>query len=178
MPLLIDGHNLIGSGELPGISLADEDDELKLVRLLRRYRSRVRRDITVCFDVGLPGGRSRQLSGGGVEVIFASARRRSADDLIAARLRRAANPRGLTVVTSDHVLANIARDRGARVISTAEFADLLTAPLPSSSRRPREEPRLSSQEVEEWLAFFGEEAGDKGQDARGKMQEARTDTIS
>ena len=27
MPLLIDGHNLIGCGELPGISLADGDDE-------------------------------------------------------------------------------------------------------------------------------------------------------
>ena len=33
MPLLIDGHNLIG--QIPELSLADEDDEGKLVMLLR-----------------------------------------------------------------------------------------------------------------------------------------------
>lgn len=164
LKLLIDGHNLIGSGELPGISLADEDDELKLVRLLRRYRSRVRKDITVFFDAGLPGGRSRQLSSGGVEVIFAHDRGQRADDLIASRLRRAANPRHLTVVTSDHALADLARSRGARVISSQEFAARLTAPLPSSLR-PREEPPLSPQEVEEWLAFFGEK--EKNEEAEG-----------
>jgi len=177
MPLLIDGHNLIGCGELPGISLADEDDELKLVRLLRCYRSRVRKDITVFFDAGLPGGRSRQLSGSGVEVIFAHDRDQRADDLIASRLRRAANPRNLTVVTSDHALADLARARGARVISSQEFAARLTAPPPSSPRQ-REEPPLSPQEVEEWLAFFGQEAGNtkearsRKQEARGRRQEA------
>lgn len=152
----MDGHNLIGSGQLPGISLADEDDELKLVRLLRRYRGPGRKRITVFFDAGLPGGLSRQLSGGGVKVIFASDRRRSADDLIAARLRHAARPGELTVVTSDHTLAELAQARGAQVISTAEFAARLTAPLPSSVRQ-RAEPPLSPQEVKEWLAFFGEE---------------------
>jgi len=35
MPLLIDGHNLIG--QIPDISLSDPDDEAKLVLLLRRY---------------------------------------------------------------------------------------------------------------------------------------------
>ncbi len=83
MTLLIDGHNLIGSGQLRGIHLADEDDELRLVRLLRRYRSRVGSDITVIFDSGIPGGRARDLSGGGVHVIFAHATKQRADDLIA-----------------------------------------------------------------------------------------------
>lgn len=156
MEFLIDGHNLIGSGQLPGISLADEDDELKLVRLLRRYRSHGRKRITVFFDAGVPGGLSRELSGGGVKVIFASAGQRSADDLIAARLRRAARPGELTVVTSDHTLAELAQARGAQVMSAAEFAARLTAPLPSSVRQ-HAEPPLSPQEVEEWLAFFGEE---------------------
>jgi len=155
VPLLIDGHNLIGSGQLPGISLADENDELKLVRLLRRYRSRVRSDITVVFDGGVPGGRSRGLSGGGVEVVFAPSRKQCADDVIAARVRRAANPRGITVVTSDHNLADTVRSHGAGVVPSAEFADRLLAPLPSPQRL-REEPPLSSQEVEEWLGFFGE----------------------
>jgi len=154
MPLLIDGHNLIGSGELPGISLADEDDELQLVRLLRRFRSRVRSDLTVIFDGGILGGLSRGLSGGGVSVVFAANRKQRADDLIMGRLHRATQPNNLTVVTTDFALAKMARRAGARVISSAEFAARLLAPLPSS-RRLREEPLLPAEEVDDWLTFFG-----------------------
>lgn len=156
MPLLIDGHNLIGSGALPGISLADEDDELLLVRLLRRYRSRVRSDLTVVFDGGIPGGPSPGLSGGGVSVVFAPSRKQSADDLIIGRLRRAAQPDSLTVVTSDFALAATARRAGAHVVSAAEFAARLLAPLPDSQRL-RAEPLLPTEEVDEWLSFFGME---------------------
>jgi predicted RNA-binding protein with PIN domain len=157
MPLLIDGHNLIGSGTLPGISLGDKDDELQLVRLLRRYRSRLRSDITVVFDGGIPGGTSRVLSGGGVKVVFAFSRKQRADDIISARTRRAANPGSLTVVTSDNHLAQEARSHGAQVISSSRFADRLLAPLPTT-RRLREEPRLPEREVEDWLAFFDGDA--------------------
>ena len=155
MPLLIDGHNLIGSGVLPGIALADEDDELQLVRLLRRYRSRVRSDITVIFDGGIPGGRSRELSGGGIAVVFAYGHQQSADDLIVSRVRLSTNPDGVTVVTSDRDLAGSVRSKGARVLSSVEFGSRLTAPLPSSQRL-REEPPLPSQQVDEWMSFFGE----------------------
>ena len=156
MPLLIDGHNLIGSGQLRGISLADEDDELRLVRLLRRYRCRVRSDITVVFDSGIPGGLSRDLSGGGVHVVFAHATKQKADDLIAARLSRAGRPRDMTVVTSDSQLGALARSRGAQVLGVDQFAALLQAPLPSA-RRLRPERLLSPREVDDWLAFFGED---------------------
>ncbi len=40
MPLLIDGHNLIDAGVFEDISLADEDDEAKLVARLRAWKSR------------------------------------------------------------------------------------------------------------------------------------------
>jgi predicted RNA-binding protein with PIN domain len=159
MPLLIDGHNLIGSGALPGISLADEDDELQLIRLLRRYRSRVRTDITVVFDSGIPGGRSRALSGGGVAAVFAFQRRQRADDIIASRVRRSSDPGGLTVVTSDRALAQKALDHHARVVPAEEFASRLLAPL-TSSQRLREEPPLPRAEVDEWLAFFDGEGRD------------------
>jgi predicted RNA-binding protein with PIN domain len=156
MPLLIDGHNLIGSGTVPGISLDNEHDELELVRQLRRYRSRVRSDITVVFDGGIPGGMSRQLSRGGVNVVFAFVGQQRADDIIMARVRDSSHPNGLTVVTSDSRLAQGVRSLGAQVTSSADFADRLLAPLPSPERSQEESP-LAEAEVDEWLSFFGEE---------------------
>lgn len=49
MPLLVDGHNLIG--QMPGLKLSDEDDEGELVMLLRRYSTAKRsRQVVVVFD--------------------------------------------------------------------------------------------------------------------------------
>ena len=55
MPLLIDGHNLIG--QMPDIDLADPDEESKLVHRLKRYCRQHNRRATVVFDAGLPGGK-------------------------------------------------------------------------------------------------------------------------
>ena len=65
MPLLIDGHNLIGRGQLPGLRLDDPDDEAKLVTRLRAYCARARKRATVVFDRGLPGGRHSNQRGPG-----------------------------------------------------------------------------------------------------------------
>lgn len=157
MPYLIDGHNLIGTGLLPGISLADEDDEEKLVALLRRYQPRVRTRITVVFDKGLPGGRSTSLSGGGVEVVFASAAGHTADEVIKARIRRARNPAALRVVTSDIEVQRVARRFGCKVIPAARFARDLTTPLPDKAKE--EDVRLSEEEIEEWMRLFREKKG-------------------
>ena len=152
MPYLIDGHNVIGTGLLPGISLADENDEAKLVALLRRFRARARTRITVVFDKGLPGGRSAALSGGGVEVVFASAVGRSADEVLKSRIRAARNPASLRVVTSDLEVQRVARAHGCKVIPAPQFARDLTRPLPD--RPKRDDVRLSEEEVEEWLKLF------------------------
>ncbi len=156
MPYLVDGHNLIGTGLLPNISLGDENDEVRLVWLLRRYQPRVRTRITVVFDRGLPGGRARHLSGGGVEVVFASAGR-SADDVIIARIRQARRPASLRVVSSDARVQAVARAHGCKVISAREFARELTRPLPHLVER--EDVRLSEEEVEEWLRLFRQGRG-------------------
>ena len=80
MHYLIDGHNLIA--RVPGLSLADPDDEVKLLQLLKRWAAAdTRRKVTVIFDKGLPGGEAKHLSGGGVRAIFAPDNR-SADALI------------------------------------------------------------------------------------------------
>ena len=52
MPHIIDGHNLIGAGLLPGIRLGDPDDELQLLEQLRAYRARGGPEMIVFFDSG------------------------------------------------------------------------------------------------------------------------------
>ncbi len=101
MSLLIDGHNIIGSGVLEGISLEDENDEKLFVSRLRVWRSNYKGKMTVIFDRGIVGGASRELSGGGVEVIFAR-NPQEADDWIRRRIQR--RPQGLIVVTNDWAL--------------------------------------------------------------------------
>lgn len=148
MPLLIDGHNLIG--RLPDLRLDDPDDEAKLVARLRAYCARTRKRATVVFDHGLPGGRSWELSGGGVEVIFASTGH-TADGILRERIRQARDPRGLMVVTSDREISAAARVRGARVMRSEEFVAHLRAPRTAVVEQ---DVQLSAEEVEEWLRVF------------------------
>ena len=153
MPLLIDGHNLIG--KLPDIHLDDPDDEAKLVIRLRSYCARTSKRVTVVFDHGLPGGHSRELSGGGVEVVFAPTGR-TADGILCERIRRARDPRGLMVVTSDRQIIAVAQSRGARVIRSEEFAAQLSAPRTVETSEAERDVNLSAEEVNEWLKMFGE----------------------
>ncbi len=150
MPYLVDGHNLIG--QMPGFSLADPDDEAKLVQLLKRFAARRKKKVAVIFDKGSPGGRS-SLSGAWVEVRFASASS-SADVLIRRKVREIKDAPNWTVVTSDGEVAAAARQRGARVMASAEFAAALRVAPAGPDKR---EAGLSKEEVDEWLAVFGPE---------------------
>jgi hypothetical protein len=158
MPLLIDGHNLIG--KLSDLRLDDPDDEAKLVERVRRYCFRHRRRATVIFDRGLPGGTSHRLSSPQVKVIFATSDG-TADALIKARIRRAQDPVGLLVISSDRAVQAAARRRGARVIPAQEFAVELAAPEPAGA--PSGKPEAFGS-VEEWLEIF--EGGSDGGDQR------------
>lgn len=151
MPLLIDGHNLIG--RLHDLSLSDLNDEIRLVTRLKTYAARGGKHITVVFDRGMPGGHSDNLSSGRVEVVF-SAAGHTADGILRERVRRSRNPRGLIVVTSDREVIAVAQARGARVMRSEEFAERLERPRPAEGSA-REDIHLSEEEVEEWLDIFG-----------------------
>ena len=148
MPTLIDGHNLIG--RLPDIRLDDPDDEAKLVLKLRTYCARTRKRVTVVFDHGLPGGKSHELSGGGVTTVFASTGR-TAVGILCERIRRSQNPRGLIVVTSDREVIADAHAHGARVVRSEEFADQL---LRVPSAPAKKDVSLTDSEVADWMALF------------------------
>ena len=149
MPVLIDGHNLIG--RLPDIDLEDPHDEARLVSRLQGYVGRTGKRVTVVFDRGLPGGRSQALSGGRVEVVFAPTGRK-ADRVLMERIRESRNPRGLLVVTSDREVIAVAERRQARVIRSEAFvAELEPSPAASGAK---EDVTLSADEVDQWLELF------------------------
>ena len=159
MHFLIDGHNLIA--KMPDIALDDPNDEVMLVLRLRSWAAGSRkRQITVIFDRGLPGGRSKFLSRGQVDVIFAP-EGQTADALLISRIRRAANPAEYTLISSDRQVLAAARDRRMRQIPADLFAERLgeagrkepaTADGPSADEA--DDPELSQEEVAEWLALF------------------------
>jgi hypothetical protein len=158
---LIDGHNLIP--KIPGLSLRQIDDELRLIELLQVYARVKRCAIEVFFDdapPGLAGARSY----GTVRAHF-SPLASSADAAIRSRLAKSGkNTQGLHVVSSDRQVLAEARARGAALITAETFADQLLAaqnapsPVQPSNRRgarpPAETPGLSAAEVDEWLKVF------------------------
>ena len=147
MPFIIDGHNLIG--KLPGLSLADPDDEQKLVVMLRGYLTRAKKRGTVVFDRGQLTDQ-RSLTTSTLSVRFARPPR-TADDVIVELVRADRNPRGLTVITSDARVQAAVRERGATVREAASFArELLAAPVTSDQK----EKGLSNAEVEFWEQQF------------------------
>ncbi len=153
MTIVVDGHNLIGTGALPGVSLEDEDDEVKLVSLLKAYKARVRQRIVVVFDHGVPGGVSRFLSGAGLSVRFAPSGV-SADDVIVGLVGKETNPGNVTVVTSDRGLASRVRRLGGKVMPSDSFAVELRRRPQRSVVSERERLHLSAEEVEAWMALF------------------------
>lgn len=154
MPILIDGHNLIG--QMRDLALSDPDDEQKLVERLKRYATRANKRITVIFDPGrhtLPNLWTSTSQNQGVRIVFARSGEK-ADDLIRARVSEERDKQGLQLVTSDAAVANFARACGIRhVTSSGDFIRAMELAL-----RPASGPEkpLPYKEYENWSDVFRE----------------------
>lgn len=151
MPIIVDGHNLIG--KMKSISLADPEDEAKLVAILARHLlSRGQKGIVV-FDRGADGGRTPQPKGPDLRVIFAPPEG-CADSVIMDMIKRDPNPKGLTIVSSDNEIRRCARSRRAKLISAEDFAETLES-APERPRRARSRDYGPADiDVKEWLEYF------------------------
>lgn len=162
MPILIDGHNLIG--RMATLSLEDPDDEEKLVLLVKSYRARTGKAITVVFDPGTPFSLAGSHHEGGVEIVFAP-HGSTADAVIVRRIEKSRNPRDYLVVTSDLEVADRVAQRGARVESSEDFASKLADVGHVESDQV--DVHLTPEEVEAWLSLFEEEDGKDDLDRTG-----------
>jgi predicted RNA-binding protein with PIN domain len=113
---IVDGMNVIGSR--PTGWWRDRPGAMRgLVADLEAFAERGGERVTVVFD-----GKPFELESGSVQVMFAARRgRNAADDDIAALVQDDAEPRGLSVVTSDADLAGRVRAAGAAVVGAGEF---------------------------------------------------------
>lgn len=163
MAYLIDGHNLIG--QLHDISLADPNDEAKLVQKLRGFAARTgSKKVIVIFDKGMPAGASG-LSNGTVEVIFAS-HITNADNVMIERINYARDPQHWVVVSSDNQVLDAAKNRKMKIIRSSDFAKQLNTPQPvqPASKLPpkrrdllndtKQEMRMSAAELDDLLKAF------------------------
>ncbi len=159
MRYLIDGHNLIG--QLSEIDLADPDDEAKLVLRLRQWvASGRKREVTVIFDHGLPGGRWRAMSNKHLKAIFAS-QDKTADELLIRRINQAQDPKAYTLISSDRQVLRAAKRRRMPYISAETFAKQLEKTEYSQDGSKEEQSiaegkpeDLSEEEIAEWLSIF------------------------
>ena len=154
MLILIDGHNLVP--KIPGLSLSDPEDEMKLVGLLQEYARLRRKKIEVFFD-HLPVGWPRLRRVGTIVVRF-SRPGYTADGQIRERLEKLGKEaRNCLVVSSDFRVQNYGRVARAQVLSSELFAK----ELGYSQNHPdteinRDDDQLSEEEIKEWMQFFGE----------------------
>ena len=127
MHIVIDGYNLIRqSDQLRSLDRRSlEEGRNALIRFLTPYKKGRRHAITVVFDAWDGGGpleeRDRQA---GIDVIY-SRRGKKADDVIKEMVSKGRGEETL-VVTSDRDVADYAVRRGATVVSSPEFEEVVT----------------------------------------------------
>jgi len=159
MPYIIDGHNLIP--KIPGMKLDDVDDELQLVKLLQDFCRVSRKNVEVFFDQA-PAGSSGARTFGCVVARFIR-QGRTADQAIHDKLRRlGGEARNWTVVSSDQEVRKSARSARAKLMQVEEFAEQLLGLVGvSSDDLHSNDGKLSAEEVDEWMEFFGVDEGEE-----------------
>lgn len=151
MPVIIDGHNLIG--KMSKIRLGERDDEEKLLRILARHLHLNSQKFIVVFDKGTDLDSGARQERPRLRVIFAPPEG-SADDIIIDMIKRDPNPKGLTIVSSDNEIRRCARSRRARLVLSEDFAKKLES-APERRRRPTPgSDAVDSFDLEEWLDYF------------------------
>lgn len=165
MTLIFDGHNLIP--RIPGIDLADPDDEGKLIQLLQDY-CRVRRKKGVVFFDRAPAGWAGVRQHGLIQAHFVR-EGTTADDAIMAHLKNLGKrAKNVTVISSDRQVQAASRAVHAQVMTSEAFAaDWVQLAATETGLDPREQP-LSEEDVNTWEQLFQSKHPPGGDDKYNK----------
>jgi predicted RNA-binding protein with PIN domain len=150
MPYLIDGHNLIP--HISGLSLDQLDDEEKLITILKKYLNHVQKRAILFFDQGNIHS-SGELNQGNLIIRFIkppSTADRAIKNEANLHDRDATN---YTVVTSDRNVADYSKNRGLRVLSSANFAKLIFTNF--NQAQPVND---AEDDIEYWLKMFNDKS--------------------
>ncbi|MCJ7723506.1 MAG: NYN domain-containing protein [Anaerolineales bacterium] len=152
MPYLIDGHNLIPKC---GLNLASMDDEMELITQLQSFCRSTRKQVEVYFD-GAPAGQDGKRRYGKVTAHFVR-QGTTADAAIRRRLKGLGKAAcNWSVVSSDREVQTEARQAGARVLTSEEFAHELWKSLQPAQAGEEKESQETSEEINEWIKKFRE----------------------
>ena len=153
MPYIIDGHNLVP--KIPGLNLADVDDEDRLVEILLKFCHHQEKRIEVFFDKSPPGG-VRSRNHGPVTARFVP-EGTSADEAIYRRLKQLGRAaRNWIVVSSDQRIRAEALAVHSQYLSSEDFAITMLHKLASHQNKlsESEEVQMNREEIEEWMRLF------------------------
>jgi uncharacterized protein len=162
MAILIDGYNLLhvtGIVGRAGSGLHGSREAL-LRFLAMAITPKELRDTTIVFDAAeAPPGLPRTVMHEGMTVRYASDYD-SADALLEELIAAHHVPRSVTVVSSDHRVQRAAQRRRAPFVDSdvwfAELARKRNAARAANSPSPPRDVALSQNDVEYWLAEFGD----------------------
>lgn len=150
MNYLVDGHNLIPK---IGLRLDSLDDEDGLITRLQEFCRLRRAHVEVFFD-GAPPGYTGHHQAGIVSAHFVS-RGKTADAAMESKLDQLGHSaKNWVVVSSDNRVQQAARACHAEVLSSEEFATLLSTTKAGLTTHGKMEPRLSPESIEEWERLF------------------------
>lgn len=160
MAYLIDGNNFLGRTAPSG--LRDDRRRYELVFKLLAFQKAKRIRILLVFD-GAPDdflcglqSRAKKFS------IHFAAPGMKGDDVVKELILRQKEMRRFTVVTSDRELRDFARARGAKTLSSKEFASELRKALRErkiAQELEKKPQTLSPFELKLWLDTFGSQNG-------------------
>ena len=146
---LIDGYNVIYAWrEIPPGAW-----QLKrefLLRFLKTQKPQGNNAVTVVFDSR--EGTGNQCADGTLSVVYTAGE--SADDWISHKVREAANPRTLVVVSNDKGIRHMVRGTGARFLSADEFlkaASRARPPKNVANSTPSAGDEITEEFKKKWL---------------------------
>jgi uncharacterized protein len=160
MAYIVDGNNVMG--QTPGWHRDKAKARRQLLEQLADFARVKKARVTVVFD-GAPDPAAPEGSAfRGVKVFYADSGS-DADTRIERLVESSPDSRGITVVTSDRLLALSVRSSGATVIRSGEFRKQIVHALTSPSLADEGKP-FEIHDVNAWLRYFGALPADQEED--------------